>query len=481
MALSDLDKNRHLVIYGAGAAGRRLNRLCQKYDITVAAFVDDNHEIHGTKIDSVMVEHPQSLDRFDDQTQLVFALPQLSDLSLMTKIKQKNLTRFLLYTICSYEEMLKAPEAELIKHDLLLLKPLQAIAPMRLRLAGKTVFVTGAAGSIGSEIVRQLIMSEADSIVCFDHNEYGLYSLKQELDQISTQTEIVYRLGNLLDTNCLQSIFAATKFDLVCHAAAYKHVPLMQENIFSGMQNNILGTLNVISMAADAGTPDFCLISTDKAVRPTNYMGASKRICEWILLAHAAHFRNAYSVRFGNVINSSGSVVPLFQQQAMKGGPLTVTHPEMTRFFMTIPQAVELVLGAHSINANLPTGTGRIFLLDMGAPQKITDIAQKIILLSGQSYTYDKAMEGHGIQILFSGIRPGEKLYEELLIEGYPQKTQNPKIYIAEPSKQAQVEAFKSALPNLRMVFQSGNLAPLLTFVDTFVEGHTISFTGTET
>lgn len=472
----ELDKDHLLVIYGAGAAGRRLNRLCQKHGLNVEAFVDDNYEIHGTNIDGVTVQHPQILQALKDKTQLAFALPQLSDLALMTKVADLGLERFRLFTICSYEEMLKAPELDLIENELLLLKSFQAQAPARQSFQGKTVLVTGAAGSIGSEIVRQLIISRTDCIVCLDQNEYSLFMLKNELDQINPQTHIIYRLGNVLDSYCIQSIFASTQFDLVCHAAAYKHVPLMQDNIMSGMKNNILGTLNVITAAIAFDVPDFCLISTDKAVRPTNYMGASKRICEWILLAYADQFKNAYTVRFGNVINSSGSVVPLFQQQAMKGGPLTVTHPEMTRFFMTIPQAVELVLGAHSINANMPSGRGRIFLLDMGPPVKISQIAQKIILLSGKNYTYENLINPDFIQIVFSGARPGEKLYEELLIDGAPRKTQNRKIFIAESSSKDQIEAFKDTLSTLELIFQDFSLELLHKFIDNFVEDHAISY-----
>ncbi|MBD3841636.1 MAG: polysaccharide biosynthesis protein [Campylobacterales bacterium] len=267
-------------------------------------------------------------------------------------------------------------------------------------IKNKTILITGAGGSIGSEIVRQCVSFEAKKLVLVDHSEYNLYSIEQEIANSGVQ--VVPVMISVVDKQNIQKVFEKHKPHIVIHAAAYKHVPLCEENISQAIKNNIIGTKNIIDLSCDNGAEKVVLISTDKAVRPTNVMGTTKRICE--LYAQNVDSKNTevVAVRFGNVLGSSGSVIPKFKSQLESGGPITVTHPDITRYFMLIPEACELVLQAASIGKG-----GEVFILDMGEPIKIVDLAYKMIELSGKK----------DIEVKFTGLRPGEKLYEELLID----------------------------------------------------------------
>ena len=299
----------------------------------------------------------------------------------------------------------------------------------------KTVMVTGAGGSIGSELCRQIILNKPNTLILFELSEFSLYSIHQELVEIvkrnSFSTKIYPMLGNVQDIERLDCVLDHFNVDTIYHAAAYKHVPLVEYNIIEGIRNNIFGTYNVARCAAEYNVKSFVLISTDKAVRPTNTMGASKRMAELCLQALSDQLKNSQTcfsmVRFGNVLGSSGSVIPLFRKQILKGGPITVTHPDIIRYFMTIPEAAQLVIQAGAMAKG-----GDVFILDMGEPVRIVDLAKNLIQLSGLSVKDENSLKGD-IEITYTGLRPGEKLYEELLIAGdNVQKTEHSRIMTAE-------------------------------------------------
>jgi FlaA1/EpsC-like NDP-sugar epimerase len=284
-------------------------------------------------------------------------------------------------------------------------------------ITGKVVLVTGAGGSIGSEICRQVLAEQPKTLVLFELSEFLLYAIERELTQLATPVQIMPILGSVLDSNKLARVIRRFSVQTVYHAAAYKHVSMIEANPVTGVWNNVFGTLRTVEAACQGGVETFVLVSTDKAVRPTNVMGCTKRISELILQAKSLqkdrlglNTTKLTMVRFGNVLGSSGSVVPLFREQIRNGGPLTVTHPEVIRYFMTIQEAAQLVIQAGAIGKG-----GDVMVLDMGAPVKILDLAKQMIHLSGLSQKDDKNPDGD-IEIKFTGLRPGEKLYEELII-----------------------------------------------------------------
>lgn len=298
-------------------------------------------------------------------------------------------------------------------------------------LTDKVVMVTGAGGSIGSELCRQIIRHRPKVLVLFEQSEFSLYAIERELRSISqiegVEIKLYPVLGNICHRRRCERVMRAFGVQVVYHAAAYKHVPLVEHNVIEGVQNNLFGTWHAAEAAIDAGVERFVLISTDKAVRPTNVMGATKRLAELVLQGLATRQTNTIfsMVRFGNVLGSSGSVVPLFRDQIRDGGPVTVTHPDITRYFMTIPEASQLVLQAGTMGQG-----GDVFVLDMGGPVKIADLARKMIRLMGLSEKTEQHPEGD-IEVIYTGLRPGEKLFEELLIGDNPQGTSHPRIMMA--------------------------------------------------
>jgi FlaA1/EpsC-like NDP-sugar epimerase len=295
---------------------------------------------------------------------------------------------------------------------------------------GKIILVTGAGGSIGSEICRQCLRFGVSKLIMLDHSEYNLYSISEELLEVDARSV----LASVVDSGRLEEVFERYKPEIVIHAAAYKHVPMVEENIDQAVINNVLGTKTAVDLSIKYGAKKFVLISTDKAVRPTNVMGATKRVCEmYAQSVNSDENTEIVSVRFGNVLGSSGSVIPKFRAQIKKGGPITVTHPDITRYFMLIPEACELVLQAASIGRG-----GEIFILDMGEPVRIVDLAKKMCELSGAS----------DIEIEFTGLRAGEKLYEELLIDDGSAKTDYESIMIAD-TKREDTDAILSAVDEL--------------------------------
>ncbi|MEZ4903767.1 MAG: UDP-N-acetylglucosamine 4,6-dehydratase family protein [Spirosomataceae bacterium] len=332
-------------------------------------------------------------------------------------------------------------------------------------MAGKIALVTGAAGSIGSEIVRQLIRFQPQIVLLLDQSESGLYDLDNELKQqfrryLNDTTKVVVQVADVTDEIRMRQIFGQFRPDFVFHAAAYKHVPLMEEHPYEAIKINIFGSKIIADLAVEMNVQKFVMISTDKAVNPTNVMGATKRLAEMYVQSLNNRFPNStrfITTRFGNVLGSNGSVVPLFQKQIQTGGPITVTHPDVIRYFMTIPEACQLVLEAGSMGKG-----GEIFVFDMGDPIKIADLAQKMIKLSGLRVEKD-------IQIVYSGLRPGEKLFEELLSDKeHTLSTYHPKIQIAQVNSQSFGE-ITTALQDLKKALREGHKALMVTYLKTMV------------
>lgn len=412
----------HVIIYGAGHAGIQLMLALQAgREYRPMAFVDDNADLWRKTFRGLAVHAPAELAALIKEVQaksILLAIPSASRgrqreilerlESLRVPIKRLPGMADLVSGEVKVEE-LKEVEIE----DLLGREPVPPRAELLARnIEGKVVMVTGAGGSIGSELVRQIVRNRPARIVLFELSEYALYAIDHELSVTAPHVPRVALLGSVTDYDRLCQVLRAFQVSTVYHAAAYKHVPMVEHNPVAGILNNAFGTDTTARAAEDCGVDTFVLISTDKAVRPTNVMGATKRLAE--LCLQGRHARGSTTrfvmVRFGNVLGSSGSVVPLFKQQIRGGGPVTVTHPEITRYFMTIPEAAQLVIQAGAMGEG-----GDVFVLDMGQPVKIADLARRMIHLSGLEVKDDAHPHGD-IEIRFSGLRPGEKLYEELLI-----------------------------------------------------------------
>lgn len=434
-----------VLIYGAGGAGVQLaNMLEGGAEFAPVGFLDDDASLWRSSIAGLPVYDPKMLEKvIEDQavTHLLLALPNATAdrrravLEYLTQFPIKVKTMPSMPDIISGTALDNVRDVEV--EDLLGREPVPPKAVLIERsLAGKNVLVTGAGGSIGSEIARQAMLNGASCLVLFDVSEYALYTIDQELTKSALESGIEVRLipmlGSVMEKERLTSLMKRFDIHTVYHAAAYKHVPLVEHNVIQGLTNNSLGTFNAAQAAVAADVERFVLISTDKAVRPTNVMGATKRLAELILqdMAGQKLGRTIFSmVRFGNVLGSSGSVVPLFKQQILAGGPVTVTHPEINRFFMTIPEAATLVIQAGSMAEG-----GDVFVLDMGEPVKITDLAERMIRLSGKMLKTAETPNGD-IAIEFAGLRPGEKLYEELLIGDNVTGTEHSKIMRAEEER----------------------------------------------
>jgi FlaA1/EpsC-like NDP-sugar epimerase len=361
---------------------------------------------------------------------------------------------------------------ELDVEDLLGRAPVPPDAALLARdLAGQVVLVTGAGGSIGGELTRQIVLQQPRQLLLLDHNEFGLYSIHQELQALCAArglaVELVPLLGSVAHYAHLLALCAQYRPATVYHAAAYKHVPMVECNAGQGVLNNVFGTLNTARAALHSGVQRFVLVSTDKAVRPTNVMGATKRMAELVLQALAAdNPATCFTmVRFGNVLDSSGSVVPLFRRQLAAGGPLTVTHAEVTRYFMTIPEAAQLVLQAGAMAAG-----GDVFVLDMGEPVKIMDLARRVVQLSGLTVR-DAASPTGDIEIAITGLRPGEKLYEELLIGDNPERTTHPRIMKAHEHL-VPWSTLAPALQTLELAAQQDDLPAIKAFLQQHVQGY---------
>ena len=428
---------QRLVIYGAGAAGvELLNALHYSPCYKVVGFVDDDSDLQKrARIESLNIYAPSQLSALWQEKQfdsVVLAMPSISLTSrrrIITALKRQSIS---VKTVPALSSILsgKVTIQELRDVEISDLLGRTEVVPnlelLQRQIRSKSVLVTGAGGSIGSELCRQIVRQQPNDLVLYERHEFALYKIHQELTELSSNTRIVACLGSVTDGPYLRSVLKENCVETVYHTAAYKHVPLLESNISKAVENNVLGTLNVTQSSIEAGVGQFVLISTDKAVRPTNIMGATKRIAELIVQAlseRSSSLTRCAIVRFGNVLGSSGSVVPRFRHQIAKGGPITLTHPEITRYFMSIPEAARLV-----IQAGAMADGGEVFLLDMGKPVKIYDLAVQMIRLSGLIPEED-------VQIKITGLRPGEKLYEELLIsDERVRPTYHPKIYCSKES-----------------------------------------------
>ena len=436
-------KTTKVIIYGAGSAGRQLSiALTQSVEYKTVAFIDDNAQFQRQSINGIEVFSREDIDRLIEQknaTEVLLAMPTISIFQRNEIMNYLEPYRLLVRSLPGVSELAQgkvkvADLREVSVNDLLGRDPVAANKELlSLNITNKVVMVTGAGGSIGSELCRQILALKPQVLVLFDQSEFALYGIHKELINVNMpNVEILQLLGSVTNYKRLSHIMQRLDVNTIYHAAAYKHVPMVESNNAEGVSNNIFGTLNCAQVAIDHGVDTFVLISTDKAVRPTNTMGATKRVAELVLQALAVECKTRFSmVRFGNVLNSSGSVIPLFQEQIKGGGPITVTDPEILRYFMTIPEAVQLVIQAGSMAKG-----GDVFVLDMGKPVRILDLAKKMIRLSGLQVK-DKLNPNGDIEIKFTGLRPGEKLYEELLIGGNISETNNPMILRAEEEMMA--------------------------------------------
>lgn len=430
-------KPKRVLIYGAGAAGRQLAAaLDNGNEMQVVAFVDDDKSLQGNVLNGKVIYSSDDLAELFDRlaiNDLLLAIPSASRQrrnQIIEEIGGKHVSIRTLPGIMdlAHGRVTVNDLRELDIEDLLGRDPVPPDQYLLSRnITNKVVLVTGAGGSIGSELCRQIISLKPQRLVLLDSSEFNLYTIHAEMTQTilpEGNVEIIAELASVQSSQSLETIFARWSPQTIYHAAAYKHVPLVEDNIAEGIRNNVFGTLNTAIAALRHNVSDFVLISTDKAVRPTNVMGATKRLAEQILqaLAHEGNATKYSMVRFGNVLGSSGSVVPLFRRQIKGGGPITITHREITRYFMTIPEAAQLV-----IQAGAMADSGAVFVLDMGHPVKIVNLAQKMIELSGLTVRDEKNPEGD-IEIEEIGLRPGEKLYEELLIGNDPVQTSHSRI-----------------------------------------------------
>lgn len=444
-----------VAIYGAGAAGNQLvAALRMGRMMRPIAFIDDDSGIANRVISGLQVYKPKHIQQMIDATgaqEILLAIPSV------TRSRRREILGFLegfplhVRSIPGFMDLAsgRVKVDDIQEVDIADLLGRDAVPAQGDLLAhcikGQSVLVTGAGGSIGSELCRQILALRPTTLLLFEHSEFNLYSILSELEQRIARESLSVRLlpilGSVRNPDKLLDIMKTWHVDTVYHAAAYKHVPMVEHNIAEGVLNNVIGTLNTAQAALKAGVANFVLISTDKAVRPTNVMGSTKRLAELTLqalsrelapvlfgdTANISHVNKTRftMVRFGNVLGSSGSVIPLFHKQIKSGGPLTVTHPKITRYFMTIPEAAQLVIQAGSMGQG-----GDVFVLDMGEPVKIVELAEKMIHLSGLSVRSEKNQHGD-ISIEFTGLRPGEKLYEELLIGDNVAATQHPMIMSA--------------------------------------------------
>ncbi|PSW23311.1 nucleoside-diphosphate sugar epimerase [Photobacterium swingsii] len=446
-------KKKRVLIYGAGSTGRQLCiALRQSQDYLPVGFVDQDSSLFGTYILGLKVLPPKKIEFLIHRLKcdkVLLALPRASRserkaiLDTLANLTVEVLTVPSMEDIVNgdakIDELRDVPIEDLLGRDPVAPRP----ELMRADTTGKVVMVTGAGGSIGSELCRQILMQSPTKLILFELSEYGLYAIDKELTALATEhalnVEIIPLLGSVQRMNRLQAVMESFKVETLYHAAAYKHVPLVEYNVVEGVRNNVFGTMYTAQAAIKAKVDTFVLISTDKAVRPTNIMGTTKRMAELVLqaLAKQDHQTRFCMVRFGNVLGSSGSVIPLFKKQISQGGPVTVTHEDITRYFMTIPEAAQLVIQAGAMGKG-----GDVFVLDMGESVRITDLAKNLIKLSGLDVRSDANPNGD-IAIEFTGLRPGEKLYEELLIGDNVAKTNHERIMTAQELSLTWVELSK--------------------------------------
>jgi len=432
-----------VLIYGAGQTGRQLAAaMINSPEMQVIGFLDDDDRLHGHVLNGQRIYSPVDLEQLVSTLEIsdvLLAMPSISRQrrnQILNRIRSAHVS---VRTLPSFTDLAQGRVSvnDLRQLDIDDLLGRDPVVPNHILLTknilSKVVLVTGAGGSIGSELCRQILAIGPAKLLLIEQSEFALYQIHHELegrlaDKQGQFTTLLPLMASIQDKDRLHEIMSTWRPDTVYHAAAYKHVPLVEHNPAEGIKNNVIGTLRTAQVAVDNGVSDFVLVSTDKAVRPTNIMGASKRLSEQVLQALAQqNTRTKFSiVRFGNVLGSSGSVVPKFRQQIRDGGPISLTHPEITRFFMTIPEAAQLVIQAGAMAKG-----GDVFVLDMGEPVRIADLARRMVELSGLTIKDELNPDGD-IEIQVTGLRPGEKLFEELLIGNNPEKTSHTRIMRAQ-------------------------------------------------
>ncbi len=475
------------LIYGAGLTGRQLvAAMANSHEMQVVGFLDDDDRLHGHILNGQPIYNPADLANLATAltiSDVLLAMPSLNRRRRNEILAQIRTARVAVRTLPSVSDLAqgKVSISDLRELDIDDLLGREPVTPNHILLAknivGKVVLVTGAGGSIGSELCRQILAVAPAKLLLIEQSEFALYAIHQELEeklaglQGTTPPVLVPLLASVQDDDRMREIMSTWHPDTVYHAAAYKHVPLVEHNPAAGIKNNVLGTLCTAQAAEENGVSDFVLISTDKAVRPTNVMGASKRLAEMALQALAATQGGTQNgtkfsmVRFGNVLGSSGSVVPKFRQQIRDGGPITLTHPEVTRFFMTIPEAAQLVIQAGAMARG-----GDVFVLDMGQPVRIIDLARRMVELSGLTVKDEQNPEGD-IEIAVTGLRPGEKLYEELLIGDNPKSTVHPRIMRADEEFIPWAE-FEAKLTALEMALNVNDAGVIRLMMQKLVAGY---------
>ena len=431
------------LVYGSGAAGRQLVKAMQESkEIAIKGFLDDDENKQGCIIDGKRIYSPKNLRNLiikNNISLILLAIPSIPRKRRNEIIKSLLHYKIAVRTIPNISNLAggKSLITEFLELDINDLLGRFEVEPfknlMKKNNFEKTILVTGAGGSIGSELCRQIINQKPKKLLLIEISEYALYTIHQELNQVKqTEIELIPLIGSVQDIPRMREIISIFKPFIIYHAAAYKHVPIVEHNLIEGLKNNLIGTFELAKLALEKNVSNFVFISTDKAVRPTNIMGASKRLAELSLQAlneknsnkSVKYEKTKFSiVRFGNVLESSGSVIPKFREQIKNGGPITLTHRDITRYFMTIPEASQLVIQAGAMAKG-----GDVFVLDMGKPIKIYDLAVKMIELSGLTIKNTSQTKGD-IEIKITGLRPGEKLFEELFLSNNPIKTKHPKIF----------------------------------------------------
>ncbi|MBC57371.1 MAG: nucleotide sugar epimerase [Confluentimicrobium sp.] len=472
-----------VLIYGAGTTGMQLASALKTHEwIEVVAFVDDNPAMQSMTVAGLPVLRPVKIKSIIEEKEInrvLLAMPSLSPPKLAQIVRKMQKLGVEVQVLPSFAQLVGE---EALVDKLTPVVPANFLGRAQLdhqfgtggrTYRGKTILVSGAGGSIGSELCRQLLLCRPARLVLFEMSEAALYTVDMELRTLAedSKTEITPVLGSTTDPRMARKVLGEHRPDVVFHAAAYKHVPLVEANPLAGLANNVLGTRTIAEAAREAGVDRFILISSDKAVRPTNVMGASKRLAELVVqdLAMRSDSTSFSMVRFGNVIGSSGSVVPLFHDQISKGGPVTLTHEDVTRYFMTIREAVQLVLLAGSFERGRGEG-GDVFVLDMGKPVKIRDLALQMIEASGYTLR-DKNNPDGDIEIVSIGLRPGEKMHEELLIGEGLLTTPHPKILRAKEAWLSEIEV-AGALRALRQAVAAGDEGAAREVVSRWVEGY---------
>lgn len=466
----------NIAIYGCGDAGIKLaNSIQESGKYNLKFFIDDDLKKTGTVINSIKVYSLNSISDLILKENISLILLAIPSASRKHRTKLLNLISQYPLKVMELPSVENIIDGKVTINDIVdvdvsdvmnrkINKPIKEL--LKKNIYNKNILVTGAGGSIGSELCRQILSLGPLKLVLYELSEYSLYKIDYELREINKDIEIVTILGTVLNKKSVQNTYRKHNIHTVYHAAAYKHVPLVESNPISGILNNVMGTYNIVKYATENNVESLILISTDKAVRPTNIMGATKRFAELILQGYSKlnNYKTILSiVRFGNVLDSAGSVLPLFREQIKNGGPVTVTHPEVFRYFMSIPEAVELVLQSGSM-----ADGGEVFILDMGDPVNILEMAKRMIFLSG--YTPDYDGNSGDIEIKITGLRPGEKLYEELLVGEKSEETKHPQIMKAK-ERSISINDLEKAISDFQIFCENGDSKGAVELLSKYVEG----------